>query len=192
MARNRIPSADHSNAVRPLTAREVALCRSIFPDELPYGAVRLRDGPGGNPAAMMAFHRGNTAITLRRRIYFRVRYCADFSAGDAAAQHLFVHEMTHVWQWHRLGVPRFLLRYARELLACRGDAKAMYKYERGATLFGEAMLEAQAEMAGDYRWVTLTGDEQQETLIGRSLAGSGLFPASGRRLSRPSSPLKPP
>lgn len=176
MARERTASAAHSNAVRPLTAKEIALCRSIFPDELPYAAVRLCDGPGRNPAAKTAFARGNTAITLRRRLYFRVRYCEDFSRGDEKAQHLFVHEMTHVWQWHRLGVVRFLLRYARELLACKGDANAMYGYERGVTAFAEAMLEAQAQMAGDYRWVAVTGDEKEQALIARNLAGSGLFP----------------
>lgn len=177
MAREQTASAFHSNAMRPLTGKEIALCRSIFPDELPYAAVRLVDGPRGNGVAEIAFGKGNTAITLRRTIYFRTRYCADFSEGDEKAQHLFVHEMTHVWQWHRMGVARFLLRYARDLLASRGDADAMYKYERGATPFGEAMLEAQAQMAGDYRWVTITRDEKEKASIARNLAGSGFFPA---------------
>jgi hypothetical protein len=177
MVREETESAAHSNAVRPLTSKEIALCRSIFPDELPYAAVRLCDGPGSNLAAKKAFGRKNTAITLRRKIYFRVRYRADFTEGDERAQHLFVHEMTHVWQWHRLGVVRFLLRYARELLGCRGDANAMYKYDRGVTSFAKAMLEAQAQMAGDYRWVVITQDDEQKALIEKSLAGSGLFPA---------------
>jgi hypothetical protein len=177
MAKEQTESGTHSNVVRPLTAQEIALCRSIFPDELPYSAVRLCDGPGSNPAAKVAFARGNTAITLRRKLYFRVRYRADFSQGDEKAQHLFVHEMTHVWQWHKMGVVRFLLRYGRELLACKGDANAMYKYDRGVTPFAKAMLEAQAQMAGDYRWVTMTQDKDQEALIAKNLAGSGLFPA---------------
>lgn len=177
MAREQTASAIHSNAMRPLTEKEIALCRSIFPDDLPYAAVRLVDGPRANGVAEMAFGRGNTAITLRRTIYFRIRYCADFSEGDEKAQHLFVHEMTHVWQWHRMGVVRFLLRYARDLLASKGDANAMYRYERGATPFGEAMLEAQAQMAGDYRWVTITRDEREKASIARNLAGSGFFPA---------------
>lgn len=177
MAKEQIESAAHSNVKRPLTTKEIALCRAIFPDELPYAAVRLCDGPGGNLAAKMAFGRGNTAITLRRALYFRVRYCPDFSEGDEKAQHLFIHEMTHVWQWHRLGVVPFLLRYARELLACKGDANAMYKYDRGATPFGEAMLEAQAQMAGDYRWVVVTGDDKEKAQIAKNLAGSGLFPS---------------
>lgn len=177
MAKEQTESGTHSNVIRPLTANEIALCRSIFPDELPYAAVRLCDGPGGNPAAQIAFRRRNTAITLRRTLYFRVRYCPDFSEGDERAQHLFIHEMTHVWQWHRLGVVRFLLRYARELLARKGDANAMYVYERGVTPFGEAMLEAQAQMAGDYRWVVITKDEKEKARIAKNLVGSGLFPA---------------
>lgn len=161
--------------MRCLTEKETALCRAIFPDEIPYAAVRLCDGPGRSVAAKLAFGRGNTAITLRRKVHFGTRYCADFTEADARAQQLFVHEMTHVWQWHRLGVVGFLLRYGRDLLVCKGDAKAMYRYEKGVTPFADAMLEAQAQMAGDYRSAVVAGDAVEKALIAKNIAGSGLF-----------------
>ncbi|HEY0147972.1 MAG TPA: DUF4157 domain-containing protein [Allosphingosinicella sp.] len=160
-----------SNAVRPLTQGETALCRSIFPDELPYADVRLVDGPAVNDLAEAAFRNLNTAITLRRTIYFRVRFQTDFAEADAGGRRLFVHEMTHVWQWRRLGVPRFLLRYARDLLACRGNAAAMYRYESDDLPFARSRLEAQAEMVGDYQ----RAEPERRALIERKLAGTGFY-----------------
>ena len=126
--------------MRRLTTNEIALLRTAFGDRLPYREVRLRLGHGGNPAAIAAFRNGNTAITLRRRIYFRTHYSDDFSTGDVRAQSLFHHEMTHIWQYAKLGVPRFLVRYARDLAACRFSPPAMYRYEEGVTAFDGARL----------------------------------------------------
>ncbi|TFI56998.1 DUF4157 domain-containing protein [Sphingomonas parva] len=159
--------------IRPLTAGEVALCRGIFPDPLPYEAVRLVDGPAVNDVAEIAFRNGNGAITLRRTIYFGHDYCRDFAAADLGRRSLFAHEMTHVWQWSRLGVPRFLLRYARDLIACRGRAAAMYRYQDDpADLpFTRSRLEAQAEMVGHYQ----VPGHQRRALIEAKLAGTGLY-----------------
>lgn len=163
---------------RPLTAGETALVEANFPQpRLPLGRVRFCDGPGRHPAAAQAFRRGNTAITLGSIIYYGPgRHAADFSVEtDAARQALFMHEMTHVWQWHRLGILRFLLRYARDLIACRGDARAMYRYEAGVDRFEDAMLEAQAQMVGDYAAACVRRDEGVKARIARSLAGSGFY-----------------
>ena len=160
-----------SNHMRPLTEGEVALCRGIFPGDLPYEDVRLVDGPLVNDFAEAAFRNGNTAITLRRTIYFRVRYSSDFSAADPAGRRLFVHEMTHIWQWRRLGVFGFLRRYARDLIACKGNAAAMYRYKEDDLPFARSRLEAQAEMVGDYQ----NADTGGRALIERKLGGSGLY-----------------
>jgi hypothetical protein len=159
-----------SNAVRPLTAGEVDLCRGIFPDELPYEHVRLVDGPAVNDLAEAAFRNLNTAITLRCTLYFRVHFQDDFARAGRDARRLFVHEMTHVWQWKRLGVIRFLLRYARDLLSCRGNAAAMYRYEDDVP-FARSRLEAQAEMVGDYQ----RAEGERRALIARKLAGTGFY-----------------
>ncbi|PSJ40396.1 eCIS core domain-containing protein [Allosphingosinicella deserti] len=159
----------HSNHMRSLTPGEIALCRGVFPDALPYEDVRLCDGPAVNDLAERAFHNRNTAITLRRTIYFRVRYCRDFAHAGDEARRLFLHEMTHVWQWRTLGVPRFLLRYGRELAGCRLDAAAMYRYEGDPRPFSRCRLEAQAEMVGDYQRPSL------RPLIAPRLQGTGLY-----------------
>ncbi|HYJ81581.1 MAG TPA: DUF4157 domain-containing protein [Allosphingosinicella sp.] len=160
---------------RALKTAEIDLLEAAFGGRIAYGRVRLRHGHGGNPAAMAAFRNGNTAITLRRSIYFRIHYSDDFSAADVASRALFHHEMTHVWQYAKLGVPRFLARYARDLAACRFSPSAMYRYEEGVTPFAGARLEAQAEMVGDYCQARLVGDSARMERLERNLKGSGFW-----------------
>ena len=160
-----------SNEWRPLTAGEIALCRSVFPEPLPYDEIRLIDGPRANDFAEAAFRNRNTAITLRRTVWFGVRWCGDFSCADDEGRRLFLHEMTHVWQWRRLGVLPFLGRYARDFLACRGNAPAMYRYENDHTPFAASRLEAQAEMVGDYQ----RPRSPHRRLIESKLRGTGFY-----------------
>jgi hypothetical protein len=160
-----------SDEWRPRTRGEIDLCRSVFPDSLAWDEIRLIDGPRANDFAEAAFRNRNTAITLRRTVYFGTRWCGDYSCADDEGRRLFLHEMTHVWQWRRLGVLGFLRRYARDFLACRGNAPAMYRYEGDDTPFAASRLEAQAEMVGDYqrpRW-------PHRALIERKLKGSGFY-----------------
>ena len=161
--------------MRRLTAGEVALLRDAFGGRLDYGRVRLRPGAGGNPVAAIAFAGGNSAITLRRRIYFRTCYSADFTQAGVAAQSLLHHEMTHVWQFAELGVARFLARYAGDFAACRFSPSAMYRYREGETPFAAARLEAQAQMVGDYCEARLCGDVARQARIAANLRGSGLY-----------------
>jgi hypothetical protein len=161
--------------MRGLTAGEIALLREAFGDRVDYRTVRLRLGSGRNAAAIAAFRNGNTAITLRRSIYFNAHYSDDFTGAGVFAQSLFHHEMTHVWQYKVLGVRRFLARYARDLAACRFRARAMYRYDEGETRFAEARLEAQAQMIGDYCLARLVGDESRQARLARNLKDSGFY-----------------
>ena len=161
---------------RPLTASELAMFERHLPGHgLPLPRVRFCDGHGGHPAAIVAFRKGNTAITLGRTIYYGPgRYCEDYAA-EGARHELFMHEMTHVWQWHRLGAIRFLWRYGRDLFKVRGRARLMYRYRPGVDRFADAMLEAQAQMVGDYAAALVRGDEGAKARIARNLAGSGFY-----------------
>ena len=161
--------------MRRLTAREVALLEEAFRGRIDYAGVRLREGHGRNPAAMAAFANGNSAITLRRSLYYRTGFSDDFAEAGVAAQALLHHEMVHVWQFAELGVPRFLARYARDLAACRFSPSAMYRYEAGETPFAMARLEAQAQMVGDYCEARLCGDVPRQTRIAANLRGSGFY-----------------
>ncbi|HEX9963667.1 MAG TPA: hypothetical protein VGB04_01635 [Allosphingosinicella sp.] len=161
--------------LRPLTAGETGLLDEAFHGHIDGRMVRLVQGHDGNPLPRAAFRKGNTAITLRKTVYFGSHYREDFAQADPHACGLFLHEMTHVWQYRRLGLARFFLRYGRELCSCRFDAPAMYRYLPGETRFAEARLEAQAQMVGDYCEASMRGDEARAGRVGESLKGSGIF-----------------
>ena len=168
------PKGDYVAGTRALTAAEVALAREAFGGGIDYRRVTIVDGAAANLAARIAFKKGNPAITLGSTVHFKHGLAADFAApgGDRNG---FMHEMTHVWQFQRLGVTRFLLLYAKELMQVRGRANAMYAYRPGETKFVAAMLEAQAQMVGDYAEARAAGWAPKAALLERSLAGSGLY-----------------
>ena len=81
--------------------------------------------------------RGVAAITLGRTIFVR--------EGVEITERLVRHELAHVRQVRRLGLPRFLWRYVREYLAlrCRGasssEAYARISFEVKACAAEEGM-----------------------------------------------------
>lgn len=162
--------------IRYLTEGEIALAREAFGDRLAYTKIRFIDGAGRNPVAKAAFRNGNTAITLRRTIHFNPAFfLADFSVAKPAAKGLFTHELTHVWQFDRLGTAWFLGRYGVQFTRAGFNAPKMYEYEQGTTPFKTGLLEQQAEMAGNYAEAKAEGDAAKMALIAKNLAGSGLF-----------------
>ncbi len=161
---------------RHLTEGEIALAREAFGDRLAYTKIRFIGGAAGNPIAKAAFRNGNTAITLRRTIHFNPTYfLLDFSAAKPAARGLFTHELTHVWQYDRLGTVWFLVKYGVQFTRCGFNAPKMYDYEQGITPFKTGLLEQQAEMAGNYAEARAEGDAGKMALIAKNLAGSSLF-----------------
>jgi len=159
---------------RQLTAGEMALARAAFGKKIDYRRVKLSDGPGLQPLAHAAFARGNPAITVGSTVYFRQDYCPDFSA-PGKNRRSFLHEMTHVWQYQALGMPAFFARYGEEFASVAGRAGDMYKYAQGSDSFGQAMLEAQAEMVADYGEAVWNADAPRIALLAGNLAGGGLY-----------------
>ncbi|HVQ08628.1 MAG TPA: DUF4157 domain-containing protein [Allosphingosinicella sp.] len=157
---------------RALTQGEIALAKETFGARIDYGAVAVRQGSGGNPVAWLALLGSRAdAVTLIRTIFFKT-LDADFSKGGCAG--LFLHEMTHIWQYQALGPLRFYWRYLRELLAAGLRQSDLYRYDHGTTAFAEARLEAQAQMVQDYHKIrAAAGDPAALAAIGRNLAGSG-------------------
>ena len=160
---------------RALTFGEIALAREAFGDRVDFRRVIIVDGPAINLAASIAFRRGNPAITVGSTIFFKHGVAADFAAATGTGRNAFMHEMTHVWQFQKLGMARFLLRYARELARAGGRPNRMYGYRPGGTKFDGAMLEAQAQMVGDYAEALTAQPSQRVALLARSLAGSGIY-----------------
>jgi hypothetical protein len=159
---------------RTLTPNEIALARTAFAGKIDYARVVLNDGPGTEALAHIAFAKGNSAITVESSIYFKADYCPDFSAPGRNRQ-VFIHEMTHVWQYQTMGLGAFALRYGADLLAAKGKPDAMYDYTPGTTRFGAAMLEAQAQMTCDYAAAFWAKDTKRLAKLAANLAGSGFY-----------------
>lgn len=162
---------------RGLTAGERALVLETFPEDIKtiLGEVRLSDGAGKNPIPAIAFmSEANHALTFGRTIYFGKHFADDFAAGGDLGKGLLLHEMTHVWQYGRLGIPKFLARYAKEVLSVRFKPKKMYEYKSRAP-FAPARLEAQAQMVQDYFLARAAGATAKVNELAESLAGSKMF-----------------
>lgn len=158
---------------RRLTGGEEVLARTVFDDQIDYYKVRLIRGPAGNPVARIAL-RTNGAITLGNRIYFREdKYGSDYSLG-IDWRRLFIHEMTHVWQYRRLTWFGFLPRYLVDFTMVGFKPKLMYDYSNGASFAG-SRLEAQADLVCDYQHALDLKDEARRQKLAKRLRGSGLF-----------------
>lgn len=159
---------------RKLTPGEIALATTAFSSKIDYARVVLNDGPGNEPLAHIAFAKGNSAITVDSSIYFKADYCPDFSAPGKNRQ-VFIHEMTHVWQYQTMGLAAFALRYGADLARAKGKPDAMYEYSPGTTRFAAAMLEAQAQMTCDYAAASWAKDSKRLAKLAANLAGSGFY-----------------
>ena len=82
-------------ASRPLTSGEIKLARSVFGDSIDYGTVRVSPEKFGG----MDFLPEGTAMAPNGNLFMPGCYCNDYSAKDFHTQSLFIHEMTHVWQY---------------------------------------------------------------------------------------------
>lgn len=82
-------------AARPLTSGEMKLARSVFGDSIDYGTVRVSPEKFGG----MDFLPEGTAMAPNGNLFMPGCYCNDYSAKDIYTQGLFIHEMTHVWQY---------------------------------------------------------------------------------------------
>jgi type VI secretion system secreted protein VgrG len=104
---------------RSLTAGEIRLARLVFGDAIAYERVKVHDHAYWMTLGLQP---KNTAMAPNGEIYFgRELYRDDYSVEPLHMQHLFVHEMTHVWQYQlgyavkRVRIPRPRMRYDYEL-----------------------------------------------------------------------------
>jgi hypothetical protein len=78
---------------RPLTKGEIALAKSVFGSSIDYDAVYVSD------KKFSGFHPEGVAMTPNGNLYMHGCYSDDYSAESTSYQGLFIHEMTHVWQF---------------------------------------------------------------------------------------------
>jgi len=116
-----------------LTGDEVALCRSVFGEEIDYDQVRIFN------RKWWIFQPQKITMAPDGNLWFHPNsdlFCEDFCQQDLNLQGLFIHEMVHVWQ-HQKGVFLPLARHP----FCRYD----YDIEAGKN-FSRYGIEQQPEI----------------------------------------------
>jgi hypothetical protein len=126
-----------SGHYRTLTAGEIAMASLLFRDAVDYRLVRI------HARRYMPFQPRNCAMTPNGSMYFHQScFLPDYTRGDPAVVHWFMHEMVHVWQ-HQLGYPVRLRGAFRIGLS--------YQYElRADALLSDYNMEAQGDLLADY------------------------------------------
>ena len=84
--------------MRALTPGERSLARSVFGEAIDYDRVRIAN------SKWAFFQPRHVAMAPLGNIHFHPRgnlYCEDFGCTHADEQGLFIHEMTHVWQYQQ-------------------------------------------------------------------------------------------
>lgn len=122
---------------RQLTTRETDLARSIYRNSIDYSRVRIIE----------------TALLEWRTIGNNIRVPRNFSIRDASMAQIFIHEMTHVWQYQHTGTSYISVSLADQLIGwiSTGDRGAAYEYTivQGRTFF-EYGPEQQASIVERY------------------------------------------
>ncbi|SDD12462.1 hypothetical protein SAMN05216345_10697 [Cupriavidus sp. YR651] len=128
---------------RPLTAGEVELARRMFADSIDYTLVRVHS------KNYVPWQGGNYIITPNGEIYLgrNLRHYTDFSAADLPAQGLFIHEMTHVWQYQQ-GIHVLLVGAIQQIRHFLISNQYAYTLEPGKTL-ASYNIEQQGDIVRD-------------------------------------------
>lgn len=122
--------------VRLLTIGEIQLAHSVFLSTINYSKIWI------HRESYLPFNLQdkNTAMSPNGEIYFRDQYCDDFSQTTDDLQHMFIHEMGHVWQ-----------RAKGMNVIFRGLSSWMvsYHYTLDGRLLSEYSMEQQAQIIAD-------------------------------------------
>lgn len=143
---------------RALTLGEVNLARSVFGNSIFYNSV-LVHCDSYLPFGLQA---NRTAMAPNGELYFRKALYRDDFMVQHLAQHLFIHEMAHVWQ-HQRGMwvrTRGLLSWA-----------VNYQYRLDKQLLNHYSMEQQASIIADYFYLKTFGVSDFIRLYGRNYAG---------------------
>ncbi|CAI2066806.1 Uncharacterised protein [Serratia ficaria] len=145
---------------RALTPGEVNLARSVFGSSVFYGKVFVHCD------SYLPFGLQNplTAMSPNGELYFRkALYRSDYANETLpSAQHLFIHEMAHVWQYQRGMWVR-----TRGLLSWT----VSYQYRLDKPLLSRYGMEQQASIIADYFYLKKFGVRDFISLYGRNYAG---------------------
>jgi len=130
------------DGLRILTTGEISLAKELYSFTVRYNEVWVHHG------SYLPFNLQNkdTAMTPNGEIWFETNvYRDDFSMNPVDYQHLFLHEMMHVWQ-HQRGM----------MVRMRGAFSwaADYSYDLAKNTLSDYSLEQQACIVSDYWLLT--------------------------------------
>jgi hypothetical protein len=139
---------------RPLTQGEIAMLRPLFRDGVDYAQVRVIDNS-------FPLQPENVYMTPRGHIYAPgPLWQADFSRAGHGQRTIFVHEMTHVWQF--MNGMDLIGAASVEFIKYRGAYEKAYPYElatdRDLVDYG---MEQQASIIEDYFALTVERQRPQ-------------------------------
>lgn len=129
--------SNKEGTLRLLTLGELRLARSVFGNAIRYHTVWIHH----DSYLPFGLQFDNYVMSPNGEIYFREWYRDDFSTKEADLQHLFIHEMMHVWQRER-GMQVLL----RGLYSWRAD----YGYRLDGRKLAQYPLEQQAQIVADH------------------------------------------
>lgn len=75
----------------------IGIARTVFGEAIQYQKLWIHHGS----YLPFGLQNKDTAMTLNGELYFRHWYREDFSLADYPARHIYIHEMSHVWQRKR-------------------------------------------------------------------------------------------
>ncbi|MTH48884.1 type IV secretion protein Rhs [Intestinirhabdus alba] len=137
--------------LRRLTAGEIQLAQSVFISTIAYHKVWIHKGS----YLPLNLQNEYAVMTPNGELYFRYWYRDDFSQETVDLQHLFIHEMGHVWQREK-GVNiigRGLVSWA-----------VSYSYTLDGRLLSEYPMEQQAQIIADNFVLQKLGYKEWERL----------------------------
>jgi hypothetical protein len=122
---------------RSLTPGEISIAESIFGSSIDYSKVLVHNFG-------LIIEKENIAKTTLSQMYMGTLYREDYSKEPLDAQEVFIHEMTHVWQFQQKSFnPRVI------------DIRSAIKYDNGAYQYE----------VSDKKDLTDYGSEQQASII---------------------------
>lgn len=141
--------------VRLLTSGEINLAKSVFGSSIDYSTVWI------HMKSYLPFNLQNehTAMTPNGEIYFRDEYRDDFSTTVPNLQHMFIHEMSHIWQREKgmNVIVRGLMSWI-----------VSYKYKLDGRMLSEYPMEQQAQIIADNYILHAHGYRSWKLLIGQN------------------------
>lgn len=136
---------DQEGIERLLTLGETQLAQSVYGNTIRYGGVKVHC----DSYLPFGLQDTETAMAPNGELWFRKElYRSDFSIYNASDQHLFIHEMAHVWQHQRGMWVR-----TRGLFSRLVD----YKYRLDKPRLSDYGMEQQASIIADYFYLKKFG-----------------------------------